>query len=154
MVSKSLLIYREKDITFKNTQLFYERRTCKRFTWRSTSYEEGGHSRCANRKQKTLYGQKTKIIYVQKTKARKVYPDPKFHSEVVSKFINSITMMEKINSGKNLRRLSKIKSKVTNPLKIFNSAISNVKPNIECRSRRVGGATYRRVEVKLKEPKL
>ena len=28
------------------------------------------------------------------------------------------------------------------PLKIFNSAISNVKPNLECRSRRVGGATY------------
>ena len=37
------------------------------------------------------------------------------------------------------------------PLKIFNSAISNVKPNLECRSRRVGGATYQvPVEVKAK----
>ena len=37
----------------------------------------------------------------------------------------------------------KIKSKNNeDPLKIFNSAISNVKPNLECRSRRVGGATY------------
>ena len=36
-------------------------------------------------------------------------------------------------------------------LKIFNTAISNVKPNLECRSRRVGGATYQvPVEVKSK----
>ena len=39
--------------------------------------------------------------------------------------------------------LDKIKSKNNeDPLKIFNSAISNVKPNLECRSRRVGGATF------------
>ena len=39
--------------------------------------------------------------------------------------------------------LEKIKSKNNDdPLKIFNNAISNVKPNLECRSRRVGGATY------------
>ena len=39
--------------------------------------------------------------------------------------------------------LDRIKSKNNeDPLKIFNSAISNVKPNLECRSRRVGGATY------------
>ena len=37
------------------------------------------------------------------------------------------------------------------PLKTFNDAISNVKPNVECRSRRVGGATYQvPVEVKTK----
>ncbi len=44
----------------------------------------------------------------------------------------------------------KAKSK-EDPIKIFNSAISNVKPNVECRSRRVGGATYQvPVEVKTK----
>tara|TARA_A100001388_G_C28422796_1_gene335916 strand:- start:178 stop:558 length:381 start_codon:yes stop_codon:yes gene_type:complete len=44
----------------------------------------------------------------------------------------------------------KAKSK-EDPIKIFNSAISNVKPNVECRSRRVGGATYQvPVEVKAK----
>ena len=48
--------------------------------------------------------------------------------------------------------LDKIKSKNNeDPLKIFNTAISNVKPNLECRSRRVGGATYQvPVEVKAK----
>jgi len=39
--------------------------------------------------------------------------------------------------------LDKIKTKnKEDPLKRFNTAISNVKPNLECRSRRVGGATY------------
>ena len=39
--------------------------------------------------------------------------------------------------------LEKIKSKSKeDPLKVFNTAINNVKPNLECRSRRVGGATY------------
>ena len=48
--------------------------------------------------------------------------------------------------------LDKIKTKNNeDPLKIFNTAISNVKPNLECRSRRVGGATYQvPVEVKPK----
>ena len=48
--------------------------------------------------------------------------------------------------------LDKIKNKNNeDPLKIFNSAISNVRPNLECRSRRVGGATYQvPVEVKAK----
>ena len=48
--------------------------------------------------------------------------------------------------------LEKIRSKNNgDPLKIFNTAISNVKPNLECRSRRVGGATYQvPVEVKAK----
>ena len=51
--------------------------------------------------------------------------------------------------------LDKIKSKNNDdPLKIFNTAITNVKPNLECRSRRVGGATYQvSVEVKSKELK-
>ena len=76
---------------------------------------------------------------------RKVYPDPKFHSEVVSKFINSIMYDGKRSTAEKILydALEKIKSKNNeDPLKIFNSAISNVKPNLECRSRRVGGATY------------
>jgi len=48
--------------------------------------------------------------------------------------------------------LEKIKdTNKQDPLKTFNDAISNVKPNVECRSRRVGGATYQvPVEVKTK----
>ena len=90
----------------------------------------------------------------RKAPVRKVYPDPKFHSEIVSKFINSIMYDGKRSTAEKILydALDKIKSKnKEDPLKIFNSAISNVKPNLECRSRRVGGATYQvPVEVKSK----
>ena len=90
----------------------------------------------------------------RKAPIRKVYPDPKFHSEVVSKFINSIMYDGKRSTAEKILydALDKIKSKNNeDPLKIFNTAISNVKPNLECRSRRVGGATYQvPVEVKAK----
>ena len=90
----------------------------------------------------------------RKAPVRKVYPDPKFHSEVVSKFINSIMYDGKRSTAEKILydALDKIKSKNNeDPLKIFNTAINNVKPNLECRSRRVGGATYQvPVEVKNK----
>ena len=90
----------------------------------------------------------------KKAPVRKVYPNPKFHSEVVSKFINSIMYDGKRSTAEKILydALDKIKQKNNDdPLKIFNSAISNVKPNLECRSRRVGGATYQvPVEVKSK----
>ena len=90
----------------------------------------------------------------RKAPVRKVYPDPKFHSEVVSKFINSIMYDGKRSTAEKILydALDKIKIKNNeDPLKIFNTAISNVKPNLECRSRRVGGATYQvPVEVKSK----
>ena len=81
----------------------------------------------------------------RKAPVRKVYPDPKFHSEIVSKFINSIMYDGKRSTAEKILydALDKIKSKNNeDPLKVFNTAIGNVKPNLECRSRRVGGATY------------
>ena len=90
----------------------------------------------------------------KKSTKRKIYPDPRFHSEVVSKFINSIMYDGKRSTAEKILydALDKIKLKNNeDPIKIFNSAISNVKPNLECRSRRVGGATYQvPVEVKAK----
>ena len=90
----------------------------------------------------------------RKAPQRKIYPDPRFHSEVVSKFINSIMYDGKRSTAEKILydALDKIKLKNNeDPIKIFNSAISNVKPNLECRSRRVGGATYQvPVEVKAK----
>ena len=90
----------------------------------------------------------------RKAPIRKVYPDPKFQSEVISKFINSIMYDGKRSIAEKILydALDIIKNKNNqDPLKIFNSAISNVKPNLECRSRRVGGATYQvPVEVKSK----
>ncbi len=87
----------------------------------------------------------------RKAPNRKIYPDPKYGSTVISKFINSIMYDGKRSIAEKIMydALDKIKNKNSDPLKIFNSAISNVKPNIEVRSRRVGGATYQvPVEVK------
>ena len=90
----------------------------------------------------------------RKAPVRKVYPDPKFRSELVSKFINSIMYDGKRSRAEKILYDALEKIKGTNnqdPLKTFNDAISNVKPNVECRSRRVGGATYQvPVEVKAK----
>ena len=73
------------------------------------------------------------------------YPDPKYSSLVLAKFINFVmydgkkATSEKIIYG----ALEKIKNKTKNdPIKIFNEAIANIRPNLEVRSRRVGGATY------------
>ena len=81
----------------------------------------------------------------RKAPIRKIYPDPKYGSVVISKFINSIMYDGKRSTAEKILydALEKIKSKNNeDPLKLFNTAISNVKPNLECRSRRVGGATY------------
>ena len=82
---------------------------------------------------------------------RKNYSDPKYRSEVVSKFINSIMYDGKRSTAEKIlyTALDKMKSKNEDPLKVFNSAVNNVRPNLEVRSRRVGGATYQvPVEVK------
>ena len=82
---------------------------------------------------------------------RKNYSDPKYRSEVVSKFINSIMYDGKRSTAEKIlyTALDKIKSKNEDPIKVFNSAVNNVRPNLEVRSRRVGGATYQvPVEVK------
>ena len=87
----------------------------------------------------------------RKAPKRKSYPDPKYHSEVISKFINSIMYDGKRSTAEKIlySALDKMKAKNQDPLKIFNSAIGNVRPNLEVRSRRVGGATYQvPVEVK------
>ena len=80
--------------------------------------------------------------------------DPKYKSTIIPKLINSImydgkkTIAEKIVYD----ALEKIKSKTKDePINIFNDAIKNVRPSVEVRSRRVGGATYQvPVEVKPK----
>jgi small subunit ribosomal protein S7 len=76
---------------------------------------------------------------------RDILPDPKYNSKVVSKFINSImkdgkkSIAEKICYG----AFEILKQKTGNdPLKIFKTAIENVKPVLEVKPRRVGGATY------------
>ena len=88
----------------------------------------------------------------RKAPVRKIYPDPKFGSVIISKIINSIMYDGKKSKAEKILydALDRIKKKNNgDPLKTFNSAIQNVKPNLEVRSRRVGGATYQvPVEVK------
>jgi len=90
----------------------------------------------------------------RKAPIRKVYPDPKFRSEVVSKFINSIMYDGKRSTAEKIvyDAIDKIKTKSKDePINVFNEAINNIKPTVEVRSRRVGGATYQvPVEVKSK----
>jgi small subunit ribosomal protein S7 len=92
----------------------------------------------------------------RKRRAPKKIPlvDHKYKSTIITKLINSImfdgkkTIAEKIVYD----AIEKIKSKVKEePLTIFNEAINNIRPTVEVRSRRVGGATYQvPVEVKSK----
>ena len=90
----------------------------------------------------------------KKAPKRIFYPDPKYGSLVLAKFINFVMYDGlKATSEKIIyKALDKIKEKTKDdPIKIFNSAISNIRPNLEVRSRRVGGATYQvPVEVKTK----
>ena len=80
--------------------------------------------------------------------------DPKFKSPVIPKLINSIMYDGKRGVASKIvyEAIEKIKSKTKDePINIFNEAINNLKPTVEVRSRRVGGATYQvPVEVKSK----
>ena len=80
----------------------------------------------------------------RKAPKRKNYSDPKYRSQTVSKFINSIMYDGERSTAEKIlyTALEKVKSKNADPLKVFNSAVNNVRPNLEVRSRRVGGATY------------
>ena len=82
------------------------------------------------------------------------YPDPKYGSLTLAKFINFVMYDGKKTTSEKIiyEALEKIKNKTKeDPIKIFNGAINNIRPNLEVRSRRVGGATYQvPVEVKTK----
>ena len=73
-------------------------------------------------------------------------PDPKFDSLLVSKFINSLMWDGKKTIAQRVfyDALEDIQKRVpeTEPLEVFNQAVENVKPHIEVRSKRVGGAAY------------
>ena len=73
------------------------------------------------------------------------YPDPKYGSLTLAKFINFVMYDGKKTTSEKIiyEALEKIKNKTKeDPIKIFNDAIGNIRPNLEVRSRRVGGATY------------
>lgn len=76
---------------------------------------------------------------------RDVLPDPKFGSQDVAKFVNVLMMSGKKSVAESTlyRAFDQIKSKSgKDPLEVFTLAVGNVKPSVEVKSRRVGGANY------------
>ena len=84
---------------------------------------------------------------------REVLPDAKFGDLVVTKFMNSLMLDGKKSAAEKIvyGAFDSISGKAGGePVKIFHEALENVKPAIEVRSRRVGGATYQvPVEVRI-----
>ena len=82
------------------------------------------------------------------------YSDAKYQSLILAKFINIVMYDGKKTSAEKIiyTALDQIKNTTKeDPIKVFNDAISKIRPNLEVRSRRVGGATYQiPVEVKTK----
>jgi small subunit ribosomal protein S7 len=86
---------------------------------------------------------------------RGILPDPKYNSVVVSKFVNRMMWEGKRSLGLRIIHdaLDALQSKTDKePLEVFLKALDNVKPVIEVKSRRVGGATYQ-VPVEIREPR-
>ncbi len=76
---------------------------------------------------------------------REVLPDPKFGDRVVSKFMNALMLDGKKSTAERIiyGAFDRMQEKAGgDPIKMFHDALENVKPSVEVRSRRVGGATY------------
>jgi small subunit ribosomal protein S7 len=76
---------------------------------------------------------------------REIAPDPKYHSQLVSKFVSSLTRRGKksLAQATLYGAFDVIKQKTKeDPLPVFQKALNNVRPAVEVRSRRVGGSTY------------
>ena len=80
------------------------------------------------------------------TVKREILPDPIYNDLVVAKFVNTIMQSGKKSTAQGIvyGALNELKGKVQGeePLTVFKKALENVKPSLEVRSRRVGGATY------------
>ena len=76
---------------------------------------------------------------------REVLPDPRFGDVILSKFMNSVMLDGKksVAEGIVYGALETVEARAKrDPVQLFHDALNNVRPGIEVRSRRVGGATY------------
>lgn len=76
---------------------------------------------------------------------REITPDPKFQSLEISRFINQLMSDGKKSVAQKVlyTALVQVEEKANNnPLEVFENAIENIRPQLEVKSRRVGGATY------------
>ncbi|MEL6311040.1 MAG: 30S ribosomal protein S7 [Pseudomonadota bacterium] len=76
---------------------------------------------------------------------REILPDPKFGDKVLSKFMNNLMIDGKKSVAERIvySALDRVETRLKrSPIEVFTEALDNVKPAVEVRSRRVGGATY------------
>ncbi|HSO22326.1 MAG: 30S ribosomal protein S7 [Candidatus Sulfomarinibacteraceae bacterium] len=76
---------------------------------------------------------------------REILPDPVYNSRLVTKFINNVTIQGKKSTAERMfyGALGLIEERTgDDPLKVFKRAVENSKPQVEVKSRRVGGSTY------------
>ena len=76
---------------------------------------------------------------------REILPDPKFNDQILSKFMNNLMLDGKKSVAESIvyGALETMETRAkADPVQLFHDALNNVKPQIEVRSRRVGGATY------------
>ena len=76
---------------------------------------------------------------------RVILPDPQYKDQILSKFMNNLMMDGKksVAEGIVYGAMSTMETRAkADPIQLFHDALNNVKPQIEVRSRRVGGATY------------
>ncbi len=76
---------------------------------------------------------------------RQILPDPKFGSETLAKFVNILMLDGKKSTAEKITygALDLIAERTNeDPLEVFENALENVRPTVEVKSRRVGGATY------------
>jgi small subunit ribosomal protein S7 len=81
----------------------------------------------------------------REVKKREILSDPKYHEALIAKFMNGIMRRGKKSLAESIfyHALDLIKDRThQDPIKTFSQAMDNVKPLIEVRPRRVGGATY------------
>ena len=81
----------------------------------------------------------------RKAVKREIMPDPKFKDKIISKFTSCIMLDGKKSTAEKIiyGALQIVQNKTgSEPLNVFHEALNNVRPQIEARSRRVGGATY------------
>ena len=81
----------------------------------------------------------------REVKKREVLPDPVFSSPLATRFINALMRDGKKTTAQGIfyGAMDIIRAKTSDdPLKVFKKAVDNVKPAVEVKSRRVGGATY------------
>ena len=83
----------------------------------------------------------------KKADKRRSYPDPRYNSTLLTQFMNVVISSGKKSVGENIvySALKEFKKKVggeDDELTLFKAALNNVKPTLEVKSRRVGGANY------------